>query len=58
MCFAGFVRDDGGAYLGLCAGAYYASAQVEFEVGTRFDSCALCTQMRGAVFAVLLMAKE
>lgn len=42
MCSAGFVRDDGGAYLGLCAGAYYASAQVEFEVGTRFDSRALC----------------
>jgi Biotin-protein ligase, N terminal len=40
---AGFVRVDGGAYLGLCAGAYYASAHVDFEAGTRCHaiSCAL-----------------
>eukprot|EP00884_Botryococcus_braunii_P011023 jgi/Botrbrau1/19922/Bobra.0059s0039.1 len=25
--------ENGGAYLGLCAGAYYACARVEFEVG-------------------------
>ena len=29
-----YVR-GGGAYLGLCAGAYYASATVDFEAGTR-----------------------
>lgn len=27
--------EGGGAYLGLCAGAYYASARVEFEPGSR-----------------------
>ncbi len=32
---ADFVRDSG-AYLGLCAGAYYACARVEFEEGSRF----------------------
>jgi hypothetical protein len=31
---AGYV-ERGGAYLGLCAGAYYACARVEFEPGTR-----------------------
>ena len=31
---AGYV-EGGGAYLGLCAGAYYASAYVEFDLGTR-----------------------
>jgi len=30
----GFV-EGGGAYLGLCAGAYYACRRVEFEVGSR-----------------------
>lgn len=33
----GYVREDGGAYLGLCAGAYYASARVEFEPGSRLE---------------------
>ena len=27
--------EGGGAYLGLCAGAYYACRRVEFELGTR-----------------------
>lgn len=27
--------EGGGAYLGLCAGAYYACARVEFEPGSR-----------------------
>ena len=31
---AGFVV-EGGSYLGLCAGAYYASSYVEFDLGTR-----------------------
>lgn len=31
---AGFV-EGGGAYLGLCAGAYYACGSVEFEPGSR-----------------------
>lgn len=29
--------EAGGSYLGLCAGAYYACARVEFEVGTRLE---------------------
>jgi glutamine amidotransferase-like uncharacterized protein len=28
---------QGGGYLGLCAGAYYACARVEFEPGTRLE---------------------
>ena len=28
--------EAGGAYLGLCAGAYYACARIEFELGTRY----------------------
>lgn len=28
-----FVRNQGGSYLGLCAGAYFACSRVEFEVG-------------------------
>ncbi len=32
----GFV-EAGGAYLGLCAGAYYACSFVEFALGTRCD---------------------
>ena len=27
--------EDGGSYLGLCAGAYYACSYVEFDLGTR-----------------------
>ncbi len=30
----GFV-EQGGSYLGLCAGAYYACTAIEFEAGTR-----------------------
>ncbi|KAK9893668.1 class II aaRS and biotin synthetase [Cystobasidium minutum MCA 4210] len=30
---ARWVREDGGRYLGLCAGAYFASSQIEFESG-------------------------
>ena len=33
---ARFVR-GGGAYLGLCAGAYFASARVDFELGTPLE---------------------
>jgi len=29
--------EDGGRYVGFCAGAYYASATVEFEVGTPLE---------------------
>ena len=29
--------EAGGAYLGLCAGAYYASQRVEFELGSRCE---------------------
>lgn len=32
-CTADYVR-RGGAYLGLCAGAYYASSRVQFEPGS------------------------
>jgi biotin--protein ligase len=28
-----FLEEQGGSYLGLCAGAYFASARVEFELG-------------------------
>lgn len=31
--------EAGGSYLGLCAGAYYASARVEFEPGSRCVTC-------------------
>ena len=41
--------EDGGSYLGLCAGAYYACSYVEFDLGTRcagrstcLTSCLLC----------------
>ncbi len=34
LCAAEHV-EGGGSYLGLCAGAYYACARVEFEPGTR-----------------------
>ena len=34
MRLPGYV-EGGGAYLGLCAGAYYACRRIEFEVGTR-----------------------
>lgn len=37
---SGYV-EGGGAYLGLCAGAYYACRRVEFEVGTRHASKAV-----------------
>lgn len=30
---ADWVREDGGRYLGLCAGAYFASSRIEFESG-------------------------
>lgn len=30
---ANWVREDGGRYLGLCAGAYFASNRIEFESG-------------------------
>lgn len=30
---ADWVRNDGGRYLGLCAGAYFASSHIEFESG-------------------------
>lgn len=30
---ADWVREEGGRYLGLCAGAYFASSQIEFESG-------------------------
>ncbi|RMZ57012.1 hypothetical protein APUTEX25_002244, partial [Auxenochlorella protothecoides] len=33
----GFVAEQGGAYLGLCAGAYYASARIEFEPGSSLE---------------------
>jgi glutamine amidotransferase-like uncharacterized protein/biotin transporter BioY len=33
---ARFVR-DGGAFLGLCAGGYFASSRVEFELGTPLE---------------------
>ena len=33
---AAFV-ENGGAYIGLCAGAYYASSFVEFGIGTKYD---------------------
>lgn len=36
---AAFV-EKGGAYLGLCAGAYYGSAAVEFEKGNLLEVCA------------------
>ena len=36
-CAAEYV-EGGGAYLGLCAGAYYACARVEFEPGSRWGS--------------------
>lgn len=29
--------EQGGAYLGICAGAYYASARCEFEEGTKME---------------------
>lgn len=29
--------ENGGKYLGFCAGAYYASSRVEFEVGTELE---------------------
>lgn len=29
--------ENGGAYLGICAGAYFGSARVEWEVGTRVE---------------------
>jgi len=29
--------EGGGSYLGLCAGAYYASSRVEFEIGTQME---------------------
>ena len=32
-----FVENQGGAYLGLCAGAYYACSRVEFEVGSEIE---------------------
>jgi biotin---protein ligase len=31
--------ERGGAYLGLCAGAYYACGAVEFEVGSHLEVC-------------------
>jgi glutamine amidotransferase-like uncharacterized protein len=31
---------QGGAYLGLCAGAYFASEEIEFEKGGRHEVCA------------------
>lgn len=34
--FTGYVQ-SGGSYLGLCAGAYYASSQVEFEPGSTLE---------------------
>ncbi len=34
-CAAADYVEGGGAYLGLCAGAYYACARVEFEPGSR-----------------------
>ena len=33
---ARYVR-DGGSYLGLCAGAYFAAARVDFELGTPLE---------------------
>ena len=36
----GFV-EAGGAYLGLCAGSYYACAEIEFELGTKCVSPSL-----------------
>jgi biotin--protein ligase len=32
-----FVKVQGGAYLGLCAGAYYGCSRVEFEVGSEIE---------------------
>ncbi|BGP15612.1 hypothetical protein JCM10213_004132 [Rhodosporidiobolus nylandii] len=32
-----WVRRDGGRYLGICAGAYYACDRIEFEVGTQME---------------------
>lgn len=32
-----FVKIQGGAYLGLCAGAYYGCSRVEFEVGSELE---------------------
>ena len=34
--FAEYVN-GGGSYLGLCAGAYYACARVEFEMGSELE---------------------
>lgn len=34
-----FIR-EGGAYLGLCAGAYFAAHSIEFEKGGPFEVCA------------------
>ncbi len=33
----GFIKDDGGAYLGFCAGAYYGSQKIEFAKGTTLE---------------------
>lgn len=32
--------ENGGSYLGLCAGAYFASGEIEFEKGGRLEVCA------------------
>ena len=32
-----FVKDQGGTYIGLCAGAYYGCSRVEFEVGSEIE---------------------
>lgn len=37
---SGYV-EGGGAYIGLCAGAYYASSYVEFAIGTKCVSCTI-----------------
>ncbi|CAL5218350.1 g11 [Coccomyxa viridis] len=29
--------EEGGAYIGLCAGAYYASSYIEFDIGTKLE---------------------
>lgn len=35
-----FVEENGGGYLGLCAGAYFAARKIEFEKGAHQQICA------------------
>ncbi|UUZ62721.1 BPL-N domain-containing protein [Polaromonas sp. P1-6] len=39
--------EEGGAYLGICAGAYYACREIAFHAGTDGAICSARTEVRG-----------